>query len=555
VFQVFTGTTPVEVPAGGSSGRLPFDELTSGDDPATMFLRVVALGTSPGPPTVVLHTDRTPPLTLTGEFAGLVTSDGTVIADAAIAAEGDGTFRVRVLVHQLGSEWALTITNHDPEARRYVGVVADDRDETRQPWIDVPAALRLDGGVGVPRTRHLVVSNLGTGPLRVSMPPGLGGGEIELVLPPPVPPNGRAELGVTFTGTTVGTRDFVLVLASNDPAATVAPGHNHRIALRTRTRWLPPQTVLMLLTATEPLTDVRTATLVRVDPDTGRRTAIASFPDLATGHPVVYDLAVEADGSALVLRADVPGILGLFVDEPLQPFSAIERVNPLTGQRRTQVRGWPLVGALSGVVNAAGQVLVAVEAAPGFGSDLGVLGGAVLRVDLDTTDDTTDFFSVVAPSELPDPDSEIFPRAAALAPDDDLWVITSPPPEGRIVRVDTDTGTLTPAFPGAGVRASRIVADLQGRLLVAGPDGILRIDPRSGERTTLVPPPVETRDLLLDAAGRLITTQNGALVRIRPDTGEREVLSPAPVVDEGEVAPTIVALGIVPWDPDAVEEP
>src|SRR3954466_595774 len=187
VFQTFTGATPLEVPAGQTSGALPFDELASDGDPATVFLRVVALGDHPGAPTLTLHTDRTPALTLTAEFASLLAADGTVIADAAVAAEGDETYRVRIATHQLGTTWSLTITNPDATPTRYVGVAADNRDQTRQPWIDVPPSVGFEAGVAVPVTHRLPVHNLGTGELRLSTPPVLGTSPFTPALPPPIP--------------------------------------------------------------------------------------------------------------------------------------------------------------------------------------------------------------------------------------------------------------------------------------------------------------------------------------------------------------------------------
>ena len=528
MFQTFTGPAPMEVAAGQTSRLLPFDELASDGDPATIFLRVVALGDHPGAPTVTLHTDRTRALVLTAEFAALVAADGTVIADAAIAAEGDDTYRVRIITHQLGTSWSLTISNRDATPRQYVGVAADNRDQTRQSWIDLPRSVRFEAGIGVSRPRKLPVRNLGTGELRLSTPPVIGTSPFTLTLPPPIPPNGRADLGITFTADSVGEKTFSLVLPSNDPAASAQPGHNHQVSLSTRTRWLPPQTVLMLVS------DEDTATLSRVDPESGRRTPVATFPRLGFGHPIVYDLAVEADGQVLVLRADVPGVAE---DGLLHAWDAIDRVNPVTGQVSTLVIGFPLEGGLTGIVDAAGQLLVAARDAQPF-------GGAVLRVDLATA--TT---VVLVPSNFDAAEATFFfPRGVALAPDGALWVIASPPPSGRVVRADTHTGSVSTAFAGANLRLTRLVADLQGRLLFSGTDGLIRVDLATGERTVLVPPPVETHDLLIDAEGRIITTEDGGLVRLDPDTGRREMFSPGPVVHEGEVAPTIDALGIVPWD-------
>jgi hypothetical protein len=533
VFQIFTGPTPREVAAGQTSALLPFDELASDGDPATVFLRVVALGDRPGAPTLTLHTDRTPPLVLTPEFAALVAADGTVIADAAVAAEGDDTYRVRIVTHQLGTGWSLTITNPDATPTRYVGVVADNRDQTRQPWIDVPPSVGFEAGVAVPVTHRLPVHNLGTGELRLSTPPVLGTSPFTLALPPPIPPNGRADLGITFTPTTVGTTTFTLVLPSNDSAADARPGHNNEVSLPTRSRWLPPQTLLVLATQES------TATLSRVDPETGHRTPVATFPRLTPSFPIVYDLAVEDDGSVLVLRADVPTSPDGGFE---RPWDAVDRVNPATGQVTTLLVGSPLEGPVAGVVDPSGQLLVAAPDAQPF-------GGALLRVD-----PATGKAAVLAAGDIDAPaPSFVFPRTLALAPDGALWVCASQSPSApRVFRVDTRTGDMSTVYPGADLSLMRMVADAEGRLVFSGNDGLLRADLTTGQHTVLVPPPVETHDLLLDPTGRIITsTENGDLVGLHPDTGAFDVLSAAPVVPDGHWTPMIDAVGIVPWDRDA----
>jgi hypothetical protein len=530
VFQTFTGPVPLEVAAGQTSPRLPFDELVSDGDPRTIFLRVVALGDQPGAPGVTLHTDRTAPLELTLDFASLVTADGTPIADAAIAPEGDGTHRIRIVTHQLGTTWSLTLTNRDPTAHRYVGVAADDRDQTRQAWIDIPRTLRFEAGVGVPQPATLPVHNLGTGELRLSTPPVIGDNPFTLTLPPPIPPNGRADLGITFTPDTVGQKTFTLVLPSNDPAAGDQPGHNHHVSLPTHSRWLPPRTVLVLAS------EESVATLSRVDPETGQRIPIATFPRLGFEFAIVYDLAVEADGSVLVLRADVPSADG---DGFPRPWDALDRVNPATGQVTTLHVGFPLEGVVTGVVDRRGQLLVAAPDALPF-------GGVVLRVD-----PAAPFPVVLVSTDLDrGPEASFtFPRSAILAPDGALWVIAFTADSGRVVRVDTGTGEVSTMFSGTDLNQARLATDAQGRLIVSGRDGLLRVDLSTGDSTVLGPPPMEFHDLLVDPGGGIVTGENGDLVRLDPDTGRREVVSPAPAVPEGHMPPRIEAVGIVPWDP------
>src|SRR4051794_29822354 len=168
MFQFVTPGGPVEVPGGASTGPLPFAELASEGDPATIFLRVVVLGDGAGTPTLTLHTDLTPPLTLTTDFATLTASDGTTIAEAATAAEDDGTYRIRIITHQLGTAWSLSVANPDPVPRSYAAVVADNRDQTRRAWIDAAPGLDFATTIDRPVSRPLPVTNRGTGPLTIT---------------------------------------------------------------------------------------------------------------------------------------------------------------------------------------------------------------------------------------------------------------------------------------------------------------------------------------------------------------------------------------------------
>jgi hypothetical protein len=221
----FTTRTPVEVAGGATSQPAAFPELTSADD-ASIRLRVVVLGAPANPPGFAVATANSAPVTLTTEFQVLADGSGDTVAEVATADEGDGTHRLRIVVVQPGQQWTLRITNREGSARSYLTVVADNADETRQPWIDVPAALELTGVLGQPSSAAYPVANLGTGTLRVGtqQPPA---GHTLTGAPTTVAVNATAQLTLTVLPSAVGTSTATLVVASDDAAAPDTPSHNH----------------------------------------------------------------------------------------------------------------------------------------------------------------------------------------------------------------------------------------------------------------------------------------------------------------------------------------
>jgi hypothetical protein len=229
----FATQAPVEVASGATSEPVAFRELISRED-SSIRLRVAVLGAPAAPPTFTVQTANSPPLTVTADFQPLPDSAGNTIAEVATAEEGDGTHRVRIFVTQPGQEWTMRITNRESSARRYLVVVADNPDQTRQPCIDVPATLQLATTLGQPAVAPYPVSNLGTGPLRLGAqsPPA---GHMVTGAPATIALNTTTELTLIVTPTTTGTTTAVLTVASDDPGPADTPGHNHTTRIMTVT--------------------------------------------------------------------------------------------------------------------------------------------------------------------------------------------------------------------------------------------------------------------------------------------------------------------------------
>ena len=518
MFQFASDTGPVEVQPGGTSDPLPFPELASDTDPVNIFLRLVALGEGASAPTVTLHTDLTPPLTLTGEFASLVASDGTVIADASMAAEGDGTHRIRIVTHQLGTSWSLTIANPDATPRAYAVVVTDNRDQTRQPWIDVAPAVAFATTVDRPVSRPLPVTNRGTG--RLTITEATSGSSVLSLSGIPatgIAPGADAKLTLTFTPEAVGTGTTTFTLASNDSTPSGQPPHNHRTLVTTTTDLLEAGTVLVLEESPQG------RLLIAVDPHTwARRLLLRGQPLVGRSHPMV-----EADGRLL------------FVDG-----NDLVRLHPLSGQE-TRIRFEPPTGPLGPAALAPDGSVVA------FRRDK----DSVLRLRPDTGS-----WSVLTGGGSG-------PRTGiALAADRDGSVLglvqalfggTVP------FRVDVATGDQRQISTGAGLSEAACVAvDARGRLLVgcvfrtSGGGVIVNegrvtfVDPRDGDSGTLaIAGSSPVRAVAVAPDGTVVFEASGALFRVDPGT---EATTPIPAtagVPSGSPVAIAVAPGTSPAAP------
>lgn len=229
------------------------------------------------------------------------------------------------------------------------------------------------------------------------------------------------------------------------------------------------------------VTDWRGDALLRVDPDTGVRTTISSN-SVGSGPSLdlPWGLAIEPGGDILVVNSSSASVV---------------RVNPATGDR-TYVSGGgvgtgPLLNTPWGIaIEADGDLLVVDEFAPDS-------EGGVIRVDPDTGDRTAVSSNAIGTG--PDYDD---PFSIALEADGNILVANyiGAGPERSVLRVDPVSGdreTVTSNSvgdgPGIGIIGGITVAP-GGDILLANIDGgddaaessgVLRVDPESGDRTTV----------------------------------------------------------------------
>jgi hypothetical protein len=513
MFQFVTDAGPIEVLPGATSARLRFPELASDGDPPTIFLRLVALGAASGPPIVTLHTDLTPPLELTGEFAALTGSDGTTIAEAVIGPDDDGTHRIRIIAHQLGTAWALSITNRDPVARFYAAVVADNRDQTRQPWIDVAPAVSFATTLDRPAQQRLPITNRGTGRLTITEPTG-GASVLTLTGIPPtgIAPGASAELTLTFTPDAVGTMSTTFTVASNDSSPTGRPPHNHRVAVTSTTTFLTPGTVLVLEDSPQG------RLLIAVDPHTGtRRLLLQGQPLLGRSSPMV-----EADGRLLLVDGD-----------------GLVRLDPLSGHE-TPIRFQPPTGGIGAAALAPDGNVVAFR-----GND-----DAILRLNPNAGSWTVLTGGGSGPRTGID---------LAVKPDGTIFGIVRTFSSTVLFRADGSKDDFHEVPTGGNLGAATSLAiDTRGRILVGdffstavGGVGVIQLalvksfDPADGSFGTLfdvdVDSPVEVRDIAVDSDGQVWTIVGSTLLRWHADTEA----SPMPAT-AGVPSGAAVAVAVVP---------
>ena len=300
--------------------------------------------------------------------------------------------------------------------------------------------------------------------------------------------------------------------------------------------------------------------LLRVDPETGDRTAVSSnfsLGDVFFGFP--YGIALETTGALVVVDVNA-GALNEF-GEFISIGPAVLRVNPETGERTPVSTNASFetffFGAPVGIAVEANNTLVVVDAV--VPDSNGLFSPAVLRVDPGTGSRT-----VVSSNFTPDSDALLrFPYSIAVEPSGSLALVdvgdfaaTLP----RVVRVDPVSGSRTVLVGeddrrGNGSRFDiprDVAVETDGTLWVldAGLDifgndtdpRVLRVNPATGERTVvsanldgddvffgdpvrIVVEPAGTLVVLDRNASDVFGFSSPALLRVNPATGERTVVS------------------------------
>lgn len=286
-------TSPLNVGASTTSALIAITEQTGPDNvdepapppvaiaslhPDTMFIRVAMLGAIPAianRPTIVLKAntgdeveikiDYPNPMMLpdTHIFSIPLTDTpppGSEVADGfKFPPDANNVYLIKVLLYHAAPEpphpwysWQIRIKNNDVIARDFTWVVAGSLAETRQPWIDAQTAtLEFDALTSQTPQLTATIPNKGTGPLNITNPVGSTAGDPKFTVAAPVPgaidPNHTGDLKIQFAApAAIGETNANFDIASNDPIATTAAGHNKRIPLHGVSRQLE---VVMLLDA------------------------------------------------------------------------------------------------------------------------------------------------------------------------------------------------------------------------------------------------------------------------------------------------------------------
>ena len=493
--SIVTGPGPLQVAAGTTSDALPFPELASQAAVPTIFLRLVQHGPARPAPTFTLSTDLGAPVVLTGDFQSVTAADGTVLADAATAADPDGSYRIRILTQQLGTHWSLTIANNDAVAHTYLGVVADDLDETRQPWIDVAAGLAFRTVLGRPQTLPLRVGNLGTGDLRVTPPTGAESTFALGAVPPRIGPNDAADLTMTFTPASTGSTATDYTIASNDLDAG-GPGHGRAVHITTVTTRFARGTILVRQDG------AAGPAIIAVDPGAAAARLVMRGQVLVGRSQLMVEadghlLLVPDDGSASLVRIDP----GAEAEQPLrfQPPVAPARSAALAPDG-TVVAATGAEGTIVRLDPATGMSRVLLTGTDSFTRDHAVgVGGDGTVYDLAGTDSGPTLFRIDAAGSQRHPiANDGLSGARAIAVDAAGNVLVTllfqtggggiEVSVGEVKRVDVRTGEVS-QVAWSGLMDPRAVAvEGDGHLLVAdagSSPAVLRIDPATGQSDPL----------------------------------------------------------------------
>jgi hypothetical protein len=170
---------PLLLDSAGRGDFEPFLEML--DDTGKMFVRIVATDDSCAaipskPPRIRLIADdgAQTPLVMAPDLVDIFSDQNMPVASASLNAEEASVFLIVIIVTQPGSIWQMEITNTNPERRSFTCTVASSLDESRQPWIDMPANVDF-GSVrhGDSETKKVPVINRGSKELSINVGPKL----------------------------------------------------------------------------------------------------------------------------------------------------------------------------------------------------------------------------------------------------------------------------------------------------------------------------------------------------------------------------------------------
>lgn len=536
---------PLILHRGVPSAPIEFGERLS-VDPETgrlsMFLALVKLGSPDATdPVIELKVDDGPP-TVVGTNTPILDEAGAP-EPAAIATltASNGLYEIEFEVVRAGRTWAVRIGHGGPaDTYEFTWVVADDKAQARQPWLDVTPALAFDTEPGERQTKQVSLLNKGTGPLTLTDADGTelrDGFVLDGIDARTVAPHGGTVARVTFTAPpTPGTRETEYTVGSNDAAAGAGAGHNgivRLVATTIRKPLLRPGDIVVL--STDP--DGERGTLVRVDPSNGEPKRLGA--DGALMRPM--RIAVEPSGHVVIVCA--PTSPGRPAVMRLDRFSG--RLTTLTTEELNRPQGI--------AVAADGTIVVSLFRAE-----------SAHRMGLASIDPVTGRRTMILFEA-----TTVMVNPVGLAVEADGNIVGADiaafSGKGGVIRVDPATGTPTKVASGGLLENQVDVAvEADGSILVAdngaqhNGGAIVRVNPvdgtqrsvSSGQLFSQLRTSPRTFGVDVEADGHIVVSDQGSrgaqVIRVDPRNGVQALIASGPALG------TLGGIAVVPAHlPDA----
>ena len=527
-FDIYPTEDPVlKLPPSSHSDPQPITpRVGSSDD--TMYLRIVrlTLGQPAPPPTIALQAGAGAMTVVAQDqpVTNLTGSEGTVVANVDFHAESGDVYRIRIFptdsVHPPTS-WALQITNGDTVARTFRWVVADTLDDSAQSRVTLPPTTHLDAHLGPPTPGAILVTNGGTGALRVTTTVGsdLGSGFTLTGVPDSIPPNGAAQLQVTYTPPSplpAGATAYAsttYTFATNDPVAQLPDHHDARTTITATTSaplWQPGDVLVIDPGAGDG--SAGGGALMRIEPATGRQTLVSA------GHNFVSPAGVALDTEGNALVADPSAVDGN---------GALIRVDRITGAQTVLSSGNSFRDPTSLVVTPQGRIVVADRTAfGGIGGLIVVDAQTGTQVKLASGDPLRKPIMVA----VDDPHAESFVALNSEMTADAGWLIRV---DQHGQNMQAAAGSLATGDVGLAADAARHI--LLGQQQSDSPPAVIALAP-DGNQALLHSgsPLVRPIRLRLDNAEGVVVTDWGSgdsappkVIRIRLSDGQATTVSTA----------------------------